>query len=156
MTRLTGICRRTLRLPAHRRGDTGSATLELAILAPALLILLSLVVLAGRMSEAHAAASHAASEAARAASLARTASTARAAATDAATDDMAGSRLECTTVTVTVDTSGFTRPVGTTATVEVTVTCPVRLSGLLLPGVPGVRTVRATAVSPLDTYRERS
>ena len=41
-------------------------------------------------------------------------------------------------------------------TVTATVTCPVRLADLAVPGLPGTRTVRHTAVSSLDTFRERS
>ena len=36
-----------------------------------------------------------------------------------------------------------------------TVACVVNLADLSLPGVPGTRTVTATATSPIDTYRER-
>jgi hypothetical protein len=58
-------------------------------------------------------------------------------------------------VQVDVDTSGFRVPVGLPAQVRATVTCVVALGDLALPGFPGSRTVTATAVSPVDTYRER-
>jgi hypothetical protein len=35
------------------------------------------------------------------------------------------------------------------------VTCTVNLSDLSIPGVPGARTITATASSPVDAYRER-
>jgi hypothetical protein len=63
--------------------------------------------------------------------------------------------LQCSSVQVDVETAGFAVPVGLPAHVRATVTCVVRLSDLALPGFPGSRTVTATAVSPLDTYRER-
>jgi hypothetical protein len=50
--------------------------------------------------------------------------------------------------TVTVDTAGFAAPVGTPATVTATVRCVVNLADLAVPGVPGTRTVTATATSP--------
>jgi hypothetical protein len=54
-----------------------------------------------------------------------------------------------------VDTSGFrTRP-GQSASVDTTVTCLLRLSDLALPGLPGSKRISATAVSAVDTYRER-
>jgi len=45
--------------------------------------------------------------------------------------------------------------VGTPATVTATVRCVVNLADLAVPGVPGARTVTATASSPVDTFRER-
>jgi Cu/Ag efflux pump CusA len=69
---------------------------------------------------------------------------------------LAGQGLQCTTTTVILDTSGFdTRP-GQSATVTATVTCPVRLSDLSVPGLPATRTVSHTATSNIDTFRERA
>jgi hypothetical protein len=39
--------------------------------------------------------------------------------------------------------------------VSATVTCTVSLSDLLVPGLPGSRTLTATFTSPLDPFRER-
>jgi hypothetical protein len=36
------------------------------------------------------------------------------------------------------------------------VTCTVRLADLLVPGLPGSRTLTSTFVSPLDPYRSRA
>lgn len=60
--------------------------------------------------------------------------------------------LHCAGHQVTVDTGGFGLPVGTPATVS----CTVPLADLGVPGLPGERTITATAHSPLDTYRGRS
>ena len=70
--------------------ERGSATLELAILAPVLLLLLGLVVLAGRVQVAAGAVEHAAMSAAREASLARTVDGARATASSAAARELDG------------------------------------------------------------------
>ena len=43
---------------------------------------------------------------------------------------------QCVSMTVTLDTSGFSRPVGTPASVAATVSCTVELSELSLPGQP--------------------
>lgn len=134
--------------------DRGSMSIELAVLAPALMLVFGLTIAAGRLANAHNAVDNSAAAAARAASLSRTAPEAREAAHAAAQRELAG--RHCTAITVTVNTGGFAIPVGQPATVRVTVTCPVRLADIGLPGLRGSRTVTATAVSPLDTRRERA
>jgi Flp pilus assembly protein TadG len=136
------------------RGERGSVTLELAALTPAVLMLLGLVVAAGRIQVAGGAVEQAARAAARQASQSRTASTARAAAEQVARDTLAAQDLACTGLRVDVDTAGFAVPVGRPAQVRVTVACTLRLSDLAVPGL-GSRTVTAAAVSPLDRYRTR-
>lgn len=138
------------------RDDRGSTTLELVVWAPGLLLVIALLTVAGRVNSANAAVEQAAVDAARTASSARTVAGARDMARASAQKTLAAQGLECTTTTVLLDTSGFgTRP-GQSATVTATVTCPVRLSDLSLPGLPGTRTVSHTATSSLDTFRERS
>ena len=135
--------------------DSGSVTLELAILGPALLLLLGLVVAAGRIEVAGAAVEQAASAAAREASIARTASAARAAATSSARQSLRDQGLDCAGLDVTVDTAGFAVAAGLPAQVGVSVVCSVPLSDLAVPGLPGSRTMRAQMASPLDRYRSR-
>jgi Flp pilus assembly protein TadG len=135
--------------------ERGSATLELAILAPALLLLLGLVVLAGRVQVAAGAVEHAAAVAARDASLARTPAAAQATGTVAADRELTAQNLRCTPTTVVINTSGFAAPVGQPATVTATITCTVTLADLALPGLPGARTITAHATSPLDSWRTR-
>jgi len=144
---------RLTRIAADR--DRGSATLELAILAPALLLLLGLVVLAGRVQVAAGAVEHAAATAARDASLDRTADAARTAAIAAAERELAAQDLRCAPSSIVIDTAGFAAPVGQTATVTATVSCTVTLADLAIPGLPGSRTLTATATSPIDRYRSR-
>jgi Flp pilus assembly protein TadG len=139
----------------RRSGDRGAATLEFVVVAPALLALLGLLVMAGRVAIASNSVEAAADEAARSASISRTAAGARAAAGDGARRSLAEQGLQCSKVQVDLDTAGFGVPVGLPAQVRATVICVVQLSDLALPGFPGSRTVTATAVSPLDTYRER-
>ena len=133
----------------------GSATLELAILAPALLLLLGLVVLAGRVQVAAGAVEHAAAVAARDASLARTPAAAQATGTVAVDRELTAQNLRCAPVTVVIDTSGFAAPVGQPATVTATIACTVSFADLALPGLPGARTLTAHATSPLDSWRTR-
>jgi Flp pilus assembly protein TadG len=139
----------------RRPDDRGAATLEFVVLAPVLLALLGLLIMAGRVAIASNSVEAAADEAARSASISRTAAGARSAAQDGARRSLAAQDLRCSSVQVDVDTSGFAVPVGLPAQVRATVTCVVALADLALPGFPGSRTVTATAVSPVDTYRER-
>jgi Flp pilus assembly protein TadG len=134
--------------------DAGNAALELVVLAPVLLFVLGLVIAAGRTSMAQGAVAAAARDAARQASISLTPAAAQAAALSSASAALSQDDLKCTPV-VNVDTSQFSIPVGEPATVTATVTCNVRLSGLLVPGLPGSQTLTATFTSPLDPYRER-
>ena len=138
------------------RDERGSTTLELVVWAPGLLLLIGLLTVAGRVNSANAAVEQAAADAARTASSARTAADAIDAAQSGAARTLAAQGLQCTTTTVALDTSGFATPPGQSATVTATVSCPVRLSDLSVPGLPGTRTVSHTATSSLDTFRERS
>jgi Flp pilus assembly protein TadG len=138
------------------RDERGSTTLELVVWAPGLLLLIGLLTVAGRVNSANAAVEQAAVDAARTASSARTAAAAVDLARAGAARTLAVQGLQCTTTTVALDTSGFATRPGQSATVTATVTCPVRLSDLSVPGLPGTRTVSHTATSSLDTFRERS
>jgi Flp pilus assembly protein TadG len=138
-----------------RRDDKGSATLELAILAPALLVLLGLVIAAGRIEVAAGAVEQAASAAARDASIARTGSAARTVAADTARDSLRRQGITCGVLDVAVDTAGFSVATGLPAQVKVSIACTVPLSDLAVPGLPGARTLKAHMASPLDRYRSR-
>ncbi len=136
--------------------DRGSATIELAVLAPALLALLGLVIVAGRISTAGSAVEQGAASAARAASIARDARAAQVAADRSAREALRDQGITCRTVTSSVDVRGFAVAVGSPASVTVTVRCVVPLSDLAVPGMPGQRTVTATMTSPIDRFRGRS
>jgi len=133
--------------------DRGSATVETALLSLALLLLLGLVIVGGRIALASDAVAGVAGTAARDASLARTPAAAEHAARRSALAALTAQRLHCASATVTVDTAGFTAPPGTPASVAVDVTCTVTLAGIGVPGLPGTRTLHDHAVSPLDPLR---
>jgi Flp pilus assembly protein TadG len=133
----------------------GSVSVEVAILAPAFILLVVVAAVAGRTAIAQNAVDLAAHDAARTASLARDAGTAQSQGITAATATLAAQGLDCGGLTVTVGTAGFDVPVGQPATVTTTVTCQVSFADLVMPGVPGGTTVEATFVSPLDQYRGR-
>lgn len=143
--------------PVPVRGDDrGSAAVELTLAVPALMIILALLVAGGRLWYARVTVSDTAHAAARAGSLARTAGDADADGAQAARRSLATAGLRCASQNTSVDASGFSVAVGTPATVRADVTCVVPFGDLLLPGMPGSITVRATGSSALDTYRSRS
>lgn len=136
--------------------ERGSATLELAVVAPGLLMIIALLVLGGRITIASGSVEHAAAEAARAASLARTATAAVADGETAARASLQQQGLSCVGAPqVTIDARQFARPAGQAATVSATVTCDVSLADIAIPGTPGSRTLTETVHSPIDTYRTR-
>ena len=130
-------------------------TLELAIVFPAVLLLLGVVVLAGRVQVASGAVEHAAAAAARQASLARTADAARTSADATAGETLAQQGITCSPRSVVVDTAGFAAPLGRPAQVAVTIRCTLPLEDLAIPGFPGAYTISADATSVLDRYRSR-
>lgn len=135
--------------------EDGSVSLEAAIVGVGMVVFLGLCFAAGRLAIADNAVQEAARDAARQASIARTQGAARANALDAAQTTLAAQNLKCAGVTVDLDLSGFDVPVGSPASVAATVTCPVRLGDLGLPGMPVTRTLSARFTSPLDRFRER-
>jgi Flp pilus assembly protein TadG len=139
----------------RRDPQAGSAAVEVALIAPGLLVLMALLIFGGRNALATGAVEQAAVDAARAASLARTSADADIAAGDAAERSLVDQDLACSTISVDIDTDGFSTEPGQAARVTTTITCTLRLSDLALPGIPGSKTIAASAVSVIDTYRER-
>ena len=135
--------------------DRGSVSVELAVLAPALLLMLVFAVWAGRTQVARNAVEEAARAAAREASLAPDAATAQTQATAQARQTLAEQDLRCQSTDVAVDTAAFGTPVGQSGDVTVTINCTVAMADLLAPGLPGSVTVRASFASPVDAFRER-
>jgi Flp pilus assembly protein TadG len=132
--------------------ERGSATLETVIVVPAALMLILLIVFAGRYALARQAVNQAAWDAARTASIARTESEASANAHSTAKSVLDNQGLNCA-ANVAVDTSQFANPPGVAGVVTVFVSCTVPLADLSVPGIPEYVTLTATATSPLDTYR---
>jgi Flp pilus assembly protein TadG len=138
-----------------RAAERGSVSVELALLAPALLLLLFFAAVVGRTQIAEGAVQEAARSAAREASLARDPATAAALAGAQAERTLAAQNLRCQQTTVDVDTAGFQAPLGQPGDVTVSITCVVGMADLLAPGLPGSVTVEASFISPVDAYRER-
>ncbi|MCX4617905.1 TadE family protein [Streptomyces mirabilis] len=137
------------------RSDEGSAAIEAAIVLPSLIMFLCLAIAGGRLVTSGAKIDSAAADAAREASIHRTAAAAQSAAQTAAAESLNDQGITCASTSVSINTGGLSVPVGQVGTVTVTVTCTVNLSDLLLPGVPGARTLTSTATSVVDQYRQR-
>lgn len=130
-------------------GERGTVAVEVAVLAPALVALLLLVVYAGRVTHANGEVQRAATQAARAASLRQTAVAAASAAQATATSGLRDAGFVCSDLTTVVDTSRFTAG----GTVAVTVRCTADMRDVTLLGVPGRRTFTATSTQVIDRYR---
>jgi Flp pilus assembly protein TadG len=139
----------------RRQRERGSLTLEFAIIAPAVLVLIGLAVVGGRVVVAGGAVDQAAAAAAREASISRDAVSAQARGVRIAQETLQNQDLDCRDVTVDLDLSAFAQPVGTSGAVRATVSCLVGLEGLGVPGVPGQRRLEGTATSVIDRYRQR-
>jgi hypothetical protein len=137
-------------------GDDGNAPLELVLLAPIILILIGLMIAAGRTSIAQGAVDAAAREAARQASLAPDEGAAVQAALVGAADALQADGLQCQPrVFLPGLAVAFATSPGQPAEVRARVVCVVRLSDLVVPGVPGSIRLTANFTSPLDPYRSR-
>ena len=138
-----------MRQRPRRRDERGSATVELVILAPLLVLLLLFVVALGRLAGSRIDVGAAAAQAARAASIARSPQAASASARQTAASALASQHVTCVNLDVSVDTSDFV-PGGSVA---VSVSCSVALSDLTGLNLPATETVAGRSVEPIDAYR---
>lgn len=138
----------------RRGGDTGSVTMELAVLAPGLLLVIGLIIGAGRIALAGQTVQQAADEAARAVSLQRSPAAGIAAGRETAARVLEGQGLDCQPSAVSVSAGGLAAATGQTGAVSVTVSCTIRL-GSLAPGFPGAKTMSATGSYAIDTFTVR-
>ncbi|BBG20665.1 hypothetical protein RVR_P139 (plasmid) [Actinacidiphila reveromycinica] len=137
------------------RGDRGSEAIQAAIVTPLLIGFLCTAIAAGRLVISDGKIDSAAEDAARAASIERSAGAAQAAADTAAAKSLNDQGIKCASEHVAVDVGGLNVPVGQVGYVHVTVRCTVNLSDLLLPGVPGSKTLTSSFTSSVDAYRSR-
>lgn len=126
------------------------AALELVILFPFILVMIALVAAFGRVERGRQLVDQAAAAAARAGSLAATPYTAQAAAQNAAAETLRDGGLSCTDFTLALDTSQFHAG----GKVIAHLSCVSSLSGLAMAGVPGAVTLRVTATSVIEDYRQ--
>ena len=152
-----GAPRRTGQGGPRRRGwraRRGSISVELAVLAPGLVLLLLLVAAGARVVEVQGHIDGAARDAARAASIARSYGRAVASAQQAAQADLGTTSL-CAPGSVAVRVAGYPAvPVVTTTggSVTVTVTCQVNMSPFKALGFGVTKGFTGQAVAPLDPF----
>ena len=134
--------------------DRGSIAIEAAILVPAILLFLLLVIAAGRAQTAQGAVDAAVRDAARSASLMRTEAGAEQAAGDtvAATLDQEG--VNCQDENLDVRYAAGTQ--GQAGSVQVTLLCHIPVGDLAVPGLPGTVSRHSSFTSVLDLYRASS
>ena len=141
--------RRERRPGCRRYDERGSASVELTLLAPLLLVILLFVVGLGRMAHARQQVESVSADAARAASLERNTAASRGVAQSAARSSLDRAGLSCVAMDVDVDVSKY-RPGGA---VRVTVSCTTRMSDVAMAGFPGSRQFRSTSVVPIEMWR---
>ena len=135
------------------RSERGTAAVELALLAPVLVVLVAVVTAAGRMVGTKSAVLSVAREAARAAAEAPNAAAAHDAAIATAQQVAEGLGLDPARLSIVEDPHGFVRG----APYEVSVSYQVSMADL--PGLgllPGSVTLGAEHGELIDTYRSRS
>ncbi|MBL7487775.1 pilus assembly protein [Frankia sp. AgB1.9] len=146
------MTRRPTAITAGRpRCDRGSATAELVLIMPVLVLMLMFLVLCYRISDAKLRLADAAHQAARAASIARTPTQAVTDAQATAQSALADAGVTCEHLTVDTDPAGLT-PGGL---VHVTITCTTRLDDLAVLAVPGSAALHASATSPVDLFGDQ-
>jgi Flp pilus assembly protein TadG len=129
--------------------ELGSATAELVLLTPLLILFVLFIVGLGRLAHARALVNDAAAQAARAATLQYlNPRQATAAAQQTSAAALASAGLACTSQSTNVDT-GSDHPGGT---ITVALTCQVSLASVTAAGFPGSTTLRASFTSPIDKY----
>lgn len=127
------------------RAESGSAAVEMVIVAPVLMLITMAVVGIGRVEQADLDAQTSAGAAARAAALARTPEQAVA----AAKDMLVGGEVSCAKPSVKVDTTSF-RPGGS---VSVAVTCRPSMADVTGLGLPGSVSITERATDGIDQWR---
>ena len=131
------------------RGDEGQAIAELVIVAPVRLLVIVLMVALGRIDSAQGDVESAARAGVQAAVVQADGAEAQTQATSAVTSTLAGAGLTCPAPQISTDTSNFVAG----GTVSVSVTCVTSLADVSVPGVPGSKTLTATAVAHIDEFR---
>lgn len=136
------------------RAEAGESPVSLVMIMPLIGIILLAIFAAGRVAEATTAVESAVGAAVREVTLSRDPGTADAQARATIARGLQQKGIHCNP-TITVDASALLNAPGIGGEATVQVACPVQLADLLVPGLPGSVEIDRTAVSPVDTFRER-
>jgi Flp pilus assembly protein TadG len=134
--------------------ERGSVTMELAIWALPLILLISLLIAGGRVALTGNAVQSAAFAAAREATLTYNSIQAQNAGEAGADFSLDNNGVTCLNRRVILDTSAFNQPPGAIGSVTANLTCTVNLANVGLPGIPGSVDITRTSSSPVDPYRD--
>ena len=132
------------------RDERGLATIELVLMTPVLFLILSFLVVAGRLTTIRGDIAAATRDAARAASRAATYEQALTDARATAEASLGGRDVTCQNLTVTLGDATSFRAGGSVAA---TIACDVSLADVAIPGLPGTRTISDSSTEVIDTYR---
>ncbi len=136
--------------PVEGRPEVGSATAEIVILTPLLILLALLFAIGGRLANALQEVGDAARTSVESAVIASTASNAQAQAVAASDYELSNDGLKCSPYSVAVDAADFA-PGGL---VSVQIRCGVGLLTFGIPGIPGAVTLSGHATARIEIYRE--
>ncbi len=145
-----GVSRRLASMRAAFADSKGAGVVSMLLLIPAIVLLVELAVLGGRLAGARGEVQSAARQAAREASLAAGPASAPSLASAVAASSLGNAGFRCNSPTVAV--GGSTNFVAG-GRVEVSVTCVVPLADLSSLPAPGQVTISRSAVEPIDPYR---
>ncbi|RNM14970.1 TadE/TadG family type IV pilus assembly protein [Nocardioides pocheonensis] len=133
----------------RRRSESGSLAIELAMLAPSILLIFALIFVYGRAAQVNGTLESGTRDAARSVTLARSYDEARDRARAVLLDAMKDAPQSCqNSLHVAV---GLPYEAGRPITVDAD--CTYDISDLGLPGAPGTLTARSSFTSMLDPYR---
>ena len=132
--------------------EQGSASVELVLIVPILLLFILVTIGLGRLEIAHFNVDSAVRAAAENSSSASSAAQAQVEASQVSNQDLSGLGKACVSHSEITDVSDF-KPGGW---VQVTITCRVSYSDILIPGLPGDTTITESLLVPVDPYRSVS
>ncbi|MBC3841770.1 pilus assembly protein [Streptacidiphilus sp. 4-A2] len=130
--------------------ERGSVAIEAAILVPVFIVLVGLIVAAGRVRTADGVVAEATRDAARAASM--TQGDPVTAGQQAAQATLGGQGFNCPPAQIISHPGGGA---GQEGTVTATINCQVPLADLLVRGLPGSAPVKYSFTAVIDTYRSQ-
>ena len=143
----------------HRAGcEGGVTTIEAAVIAPVLMVLLLFIVFLGRVATTQQNVQRAARDAARAGSIALTRGDAATAIDTSLTASLGATRNRCQLAPL--DLTAIGQDTGNPGdwdlgTIQVRLTCNIPTSDLGLLGITGTKTFTAVATEPVDEWRSR-
>ena len=143
---------------ASRSREAGVTTIEAAVIAPVLMVLLLFIVFLGRVATTQQNVQHAARDAARAGSIALTRDDAAIAIDTTLAASLGPTRNRCQLAPL--DLTAIGQDTGQPGdwdlgTIQVRLTCTIPTRDLGLLGITGTKTFTAVATEPVDEWRSR-